>query len=67
MVEWDQPDVGVARFPGYPIHFERRTYTVAAAPALGADNARTLCELGYDEARIAELRAGGVVTDHPPF
>ncbi len=24
MVEWDQIDVGLARFPGYPVHFEAR-------------------------------------------
>ncbi|MEO5902317.1 MAG: CoA transferase [Ilumatobacteraceae bacterium] len=67
MVEWDQVDVGVARFPGYPIHFERRTYAIVGAPALGGHNAETLRDLGYSDEQITQLEADGVITDHPPF
>ncbi len=67
MVEWDQADVGVARFPGYPIHFDRRTYQIVGAPALGADNATTLRDLGYDDDEIAKLEADGIIADRPPF
>ncbi len=66
MVEWDQVDVGRATFPGYPIHFEHRSYAVAGAPGLGADNAAVLGDLGYSADEIAALVADGVIADHPP-
>jgi crotonobetainyl-CoA:carnitine CoA-transferase CaiB-like acyl-CoA transferase len=66
IVEWDQADVGRARFPGYPIHFERMKPVVRGAPALGADNATTLAELGYDAAAIARMAAAEVIFDRPP-
>ncbi|MCU1501730.1 MAG: L-carnitine dehydratase/bile acid-inducible protein, partial [Ilumatobacteraceae bacterium] len=67
MVEWDQVDVGTASFPGYPIHFEARTYDVVGAPGLGADNASTLRDLGYDEDQIAQLAADVLIADRPPL
>jgi benzylsuccinate CoA-transferase BbsF subunit len=66
MVEWDQADVGRARFPGYPIHFERMKAVVRGAPALGADNAATLADLGYDDHAIAGMVAEEVIFDRPP-
>jgi crotonobetainyl-CoA:carnitine CoA-transferase CaiB-like acyl-CoA transferase len=66
IVERDQADVGPARFPGYPIHFERSTPVVRGAPALGADNAATLADLGYDDAAIARLVDAEVIFDRPP-
>jgi crotonobetainyl-CoA:carnitine CoA-transferase CaiB-like acyl-CoA transferase len=66
MIEWDQVDVGVAKFPGFPIHFEHRTYEIVGAPALGGHNAETLRDLGYTDAQIDQLTADGVITDHPP-
>jgi succinate---hydroxymethylglutarate CoA-transferase len=42
------------RFPGEQLPRQ-------AAPALGADTDAVLTELGYDAARIAELRATGVI------
>ena len=66
MVEWDQADVGRARFPGYPIHFERMKAVVRGAPALGADNAATLADLGYDDHAIARMVAEEVIFDRPP-
>jgi crotonobetainyl-CoA:carnitine CoA-transferase CaiB-like acyl-CoA transferase len=66
VVEWDQADVGPARFPGYPIHFERSKPIVRGSPALGADNAATLAEIGYDDNDIARLVAADVIFDRPP-
>jgi crotonobetainyl-CoA:carnitine CoA-transferase CaiB-like acyl-CoA transferase len=66
VVELDQADVGLARFPGYPIHFERHEPVRRGAPALGADNATTLQELGYDDAAIARLVDDEVIFDRPP-
>lgn len=51
----------------YPIHCERRTYTVVEAPALGGHNVETLRTSGYSDAQITQLEADGVITDHPPF
>jgi crotonobetainyl-CoA:carnitine CoA-transferase CaiB-like acyl-CoA transferase len=66
IVEWDQTDVGRAQFPGYPIHFEHRKPVVRGAPALGADNAAALADLGYDDTAIARLTDAGVIVDRPP-
>jgi crotonobetainyl-CoA:carnitine CoA-transferase CaiB-like acyl-CoA transferase len=66
IVSWDQADVGVREFPGYPIHFERYRPEVRGAPALGADNAAVLRRLGYDDAAIARLVADEVIADRPP-
>ena len=66
MVEWDQIDVGLARFPGYPVHFEAREYAVVGAPGLGADNRNVLRELGYGDDEIDRLEADGVIADRPP-
>jgi crotonobetainyl-CoA:carnitine CoA-transferase CaiB-like acyl-CoA transferase len=59
-------DVGRARFPGFPLHFERRAYEVVGAPGLGADNAAVLADLGYGADEIADLHAAGVIADQPP-
>lgn len=66
MAEWDQPDVGPQRFPGFPIHFDGRHVDVRAAPALGADNESVLGALGFDDAHIAALLAAGVIATEPP-
>lgn len=44
-----------------PIHVTGETYAHRAAPALGADNDAILADLGYDAARIAQLRADKVI------
>ncbi len=66
VVQWDQPDVGPARFPGYPVHFERYRPEVRSAPALGGHNRTVLAGLGYDEAEIDHLVAIGTLSDRPP-
>ncbi len=64
---WDQPDVGPARFPGFPIHFSRTQISLGPCPALGADNAAVLAELlGYDDEHVARLLVDGVIADRPP-
>lgn len=66
-VEIDQPDVGVRRFPGFPIHFsETPVREFRGAAPLGADNEtvlRDLLDMSADE--IAELEAGGVLRSEP--
>ena len=44
-----------------PVHCAGETLPDRAAPPLGRDTDALLSELGYDEARIAELRKGGVI------
>jgi crotonobetainyl-CoA:carnitine CoA-transferase CaiB-like acyl-CoA transferase len=67
IVEWDQPDVGPRRFPGFPIHFERSPVRIAPAPTLGQHNRPVLTELGFSAEEIAALEAGHVVSDEPPL
>jgi crotonobetainyl-CoA:carnitine CoA-transferase CaiB-like acyl-CoA transferase len=43
------------------VTFSRSTTLAPATPALGQDTEAVLTELGYDPARIAELRAAGVI------
>jgi crotonobetainyl-CoA:carnitine CoA-transferase CaiB-like acyl-CoA transferase len=66
IVSWDHPDVGVQRFPGFPIHFARTPVTVGPAPALGADNRAVLRELGCSDEQIDALEAAGIITETPP-
>ncbi len=66
IVSWDHPDVGVQRYPGFPIHFARTPATIGPAPALGADNRDVLHELGCADDQIAALEAAGIIADAPP-
>jgi crotonobetainyl-CoA:carnitine CoA-transferase CaiB-like acyl-CoA transferase len=66
LVEWDQPDVGLRRFPGFPVHFERTPITIRPAPTLGADNDAILRPLGYDADQLAALAASGTIASEPP-
>ena len=64
ITEVDDPHLGSIRVPGFPIHASgvpRRDHE-PLAPELGADNSAVLVDLlGYDEARIADLIASGVL------
>ena len=65
---WDQPDVGLRSFPGFPIHFEHAPVRISPAPPLGGHNRAVLSEvLGYDEEHIDRLYEEGILADRPPF
>ena len=66
MATWDQQDVGTQTFPGFPIHFARRTVSLTGTPGLGADNERILASLGFSADEAAELEAAGIVMQTPP-
>jgi crotonobetainyl-CoA:carnitine CoA-transferase CaiB-like acyl-CoA transferase len=66
MVTLEPPDAGPQLFPGFPIHFGRRTVTLANPPGLGDDNERVLASLGYSAREIADLAAAQVIFDSPP-
>jgi crotonobetainyl-CoA:carnitine CoA-transferase CaiB-like acyl-CoA transferase len=55
------PDGRSARLIASPIRSANTEWPRRAAPALGADTDALLKEIGYDAARIARLRAEGVV------
>jgi crotonobetainyl-CoA:carnitine CoA-transferase CaiB-like acyl-CoA transferase len=65
IVSWDHPDVGVQRYPGFPIHFARTPVTVRPTPTLGADNRDILRELGCTDDQIDALEAAGVIAVAP--
>ena len=65
VVEWDQPDVGVRRFPGFPVHFERLPVELRPAPSLGQHNEAVLRALGCDERQLAALAAAGTIATTP--
>jgi crotonobetainyl-CoA:carnitine CoA-transferase CaiB-like acyl-CoA transferase len=66
IVSWDHADVGRLRYPGSPFHFSRTPVTIRATPLLGEHNREILTALGYDDERIDELEAAGVIADVPP-
>lgn len=59
--EFAYPDGRAARLIANPIRSAGTEWPRRAAPALGADTDALLKEIGYDAARIARLRAEGVV------
>ena len=68
MAEWDQPEVGRRRFPGFPIHFEDPAeIEMEGTAALGAHNESILRDiLGYPPERIQGLIDSGVLATGPP-
>jgi crotonobetainyl-CoA:carnitine CoA-transferase CaiB-like acyl-CoA transferase len=66
IVSSDHPDVGVQRYPGFPIHFARTPATIGPAPTLGGDNRALLRELGCSDEEIDRLEQAGVITEVPP-
>ena len=61
ILEFAYPDGRSARLIANPIRSPGSEWPRRAAPALGADTDALLKEIGYDAARIARLRAEGVV------
>ncbi len=66
MVAWDQPDVGVRTFPGFPIHFGSWATALSPAPRLGGHNVEVLRALGRSDDDIAALLATGTIATAPP-
>lgn len=66
IVTLDQADAGPQRFPGFPIHFERKDVRLKGPPGLGDHNAQVLASLGYSPSEIADLARGEVIFDCPP-
>lgn len=66
IVAWDQPDVGVQRFPGFPIHFGSRDVRLGPAPPLGAHNDEVLRSLGYDAETVRDLERQETIASAPP-
>jgi crotonobetainyl-CoA:carnitine CoA-transferase CaiB-like acyl-CoA transferase len=57
----NHPLRGPVRFVDSPVKCPGEPHPDRPAPALGADSEAILRELGYDEARIADLREAGVI------
>ena len=62
----EHPSAGPIRILGSPIHFSDTPVKVDSAPPPlhGSDTEAVLRGLGYDDARIAALRAGGALGRH---
>jgi crotonobetainyl-CoA:carnitine CoA-transferase CaiB-like acyl-CoA transferase len=62
IMKQEHPTLGTLELAGPFVHFEEtETDCRRSAPLLGADGLEVLAEVGYSEARIAELVAAGVV------
>jgi crotonobetainyl-CoA:carnitine CoA-transferase CaiB-like acyl-CoA transferase len=58
----EHSSIGKMRVAGVPLHFDKTPGAIQrAAPRLGEHTDEVLAELGYDAAKIAELRASGVI------
>jgi crotonobetainyl-CoA:carnitine CoA-transferase CaiB-like acyl-CoA transferase len=65
LAEYEHPAFGTVRSVGLPLHLGDFTPEYHRGPALGADTDAILGDLGYDDARIAELRAAGAFGGAP--
>ncbi len=62
VVEFEHPDFGNVKIPGYPVHFSKGAAgTRKAAPELGADTSEVLGTLGYSDAEVQGLMREGIV------
>jgi crotonobetainyl-CoA:carnitine CoA-transferase CaiB-like acyl-CoA transferase len=59
LVSYEHPRLGTVRGVGLPLRVSEFSPSYRAAPALGADVADLLAELGYDEAEVARLADEG--------
>ena len=61
-VEYDHPTEGRVKTPGFPIRFSKTPSSVArGAPLVGEHTSEILAEAGYDNERLDELAAAGVI------
>lgn len=61
-VEYDHPTEGRVKTPGFPIRFAKTPSTVErGAPLAGEHTTEILAEAGYDQDRLDELVAAGVI------
>jgi crotonobetainyl-CoA:carnitine CoA-transferase CaiB-like acyl-CoA transferase len=61
MVDYEDPDLGKVKIPGYPIHFSSQTAgTRSLAPTLGQHTREVLKELGHSDPDIDRLIQEGV-------
>ncbi|MCH8186461.1 MAG: CoA transferase [Chloroflexi bacterium] len=62
IVEIDHPTRGLFAMPGCPVKLSDSPVSVTPAPLLGQDNSDVYAELlGYDEQKLAELKAAEVI------
>ncbi len=59
LASYDHPRLGEVRSVGLPLRVSGFTPTYRASPALGADAADLLTELGFDDAAVARLKEAG--------
>ena len=59
LAEYDHPTFGLVRSVGLPLTMTGFVPRYQAGPSLGHDSAEILAGLGYDEAEVEGLRAGG--------
>lgn len=59
LATYDHPRLGEVRSVGLPLRVSGFTPTYQASPALGADEADLLTELGFDDAEVARLKEAG--------
>jgi crotonobetainyl-CoA:carnitine CoA-transferase CaiB-like acyl-CoA transferase len=68
-IDLDEPDNGLQRYDGSPVHFDgdRGYAQYVPAPTLGGDNEAVLGGLlGMSDRDVAALYEGGVIVDRPP-
>lgn len=62
IVDFDHPDFGTVKIPGYPIHFSQGSVgTRSAAPTLGQHTDEVLQEMGYTTKEIEQLRLENII------
>ena len=59
LASYDHPRLGAVRSVGLPLRVSGFTPTYRASPALGADAADLLTELGFDDSDVARLKEAG--------
>ena len=59
LASYEHPRLGAVSSVGLPLRVSGFTPSYRASPALGADAADLLAELGYDESAVARLADAG--------